>query len=171
MLDLETMGTNSQALICQIGAVYFDKKGPSENEDDQFNVVIDFQSCIDAGLKIDGGTLEWWLRQNNAARSSICDATHSLKDALTEFSMFFKNGTRIWGNGADFDVALLKNAYDAVGLQIPWKYSNVMCFRTLKNLRQGIEKPLTEGTVHNALYDAKWQSKYYSNIINNKKEK
>ena len=171
MVDLETMGTNSNALICSIGAVYFDKKGPSQDPDDQFNVVIDFQSGIDAGLRMDGATVEWWLRQKEKARSGICDATHNLKDALLEFSMFFKKGTRIWGNGADFDVALLKNAYESVGLALPWKYSNVMCFRTLKNLRQGIEKPQTGGTVHNALDDAIWQSHFYSNIINNKKEK
>jgi hypothetical protein len=173
MIDIETLSTEPNACILSIGAVYFDKNGPVEDElgdIEQFYAVIDLQSCIDAGLHISASTLEWWFKQSQKARSAAFDATHSLSDALYEFSKFIEPGTKVWGNGADFDLVILKSAYSKLGLALPWKFYDVMCFRTLKSLFPGRKKPESEGTAHNALDDAIWQAKYYSNIVNKIKE-
>jgi len=174
MIDLETLGTSVDAAVVAIGATYFDRNGPCDDSlgDRTFYAVIDFQSCIDAGLRLDGSTIEWWLRQKDKPRHAICDSTHSLKEALEQFSLFVERNAFIWGNGSEFDNAILKNAYRAVGLPLPWKYSASRCFRTLRALFPQVEPPEGVGGVHhNALDDALYQAHFYSKIINRNKNK
>ncbi|EON3121769.1 3'-5' exoribonuclease, partial [Escherichia coli] len=62
MIDLETMGTNTNAPIVVIGAVFFDPQtgeiGPV------FYIVISLTDAMNTGAVPDGGTIEWWLKQS-----------------------------------------------------------------------------------------------------------
>ena len=52
MLDLETMGRDSNAVICSIGVVEFDiNTGETGRE---FFAKVDIQSCLDRGLTVNG---------------------------------------------------------------------------------------------------------------------
>jgi len=81
MLDLETMGRKSNSAIVSIGAVEFNiETGETGRE---FYAVIDLNSCLDFGLKVQADTIYFWLQQNQAARDAICcDDKHSLIAAL-----------------------------------------------------------------------------------------
>lgn len=168
MVDLETLGQRPGCVVLSIGAIFFDPKtgklGP------KFYKVVRTQSCLKAGLTTDQGTLDWWAGQPEPARQVVDQAqqkrgTLELSDALSKFGEFLQKQAgghvRVWGNGSDFDNAILAVAYHAVDLELPWKFWNNRCFRTLKSLSaaKGI-KMGREGTYHNALDDALTQAKY-----------
>ncbi|HAN6200867.1 TPA: exonuclease, partial [Escherichia coli] len=86
MIDLETMGTNTNAPIVVIGAVFFDPQtgeiGPV------FYIVISLTDAMNTGAVPDGGTIEWWLKQSSEARAAILTDQVKLKDALSRFREF-----------------------------------------------------------------------------------
>ena len=55
MVDLETLGNGSESVIISIGAVEFDPETGELGR--EFYKVVDAQSCVDAGLKIDASTV------------------------------------------------------------------------------------------------------------------
>src|SRR4051812_35955260 len=63
MLDLETWGTGNDAVIVSVGACKFDR----EEILDRFHVGVDPTSCQALGLKIDAGTVLWWMSADQRA--------------------------------------------------------------------------------------------------------
>lgn len=166
MIDLETMGNRPRSAVVAIGAVFFDKTGLGP----EFYVRVDLASCVKAGLRLDTSTVLWWLAQEDAARRELHDeklerlelreAMGQLTDFLTGHSVEFS----IWGNGSDFDNVLTVDAYEAVGLEAPWRFWSHRCYRTLKALRPDMRVPRT-GTHHNALDDAKSQALHAIDLV------
>ncbi len=62
----------------------------------------------------------------------------------------------MWGNGADFDNAILAHCYSRLGRPAPWKFWNSRCYRTLKSFSPVRGKRI--GVHHHALDDAKTQA-------------
>ena len=157
MVDLETADTKPTAAIFSIGAVAFTAAGVTQ----KFHAVVDLQSCVDAGLTINGDTLYWWLQQSDQARRGITGGPHDcLSAALRDFGDFVRvqgDDVCVWGNGAAFDNAILQNAYAACALPLPWKFWNDRCYRTAKVLAPHIASRRV-GTHHNALDDAETQA-------------
>ena len=84
MLDLETIGQHSNAVIVSIGAVFFNPL--TGNIGAEFYQVIDIEDAMKYG-EVDGSTLKWWMKQNDDARSIFnTNDTMPLKDALLEFN-------------------------------------------------------------------------------------
>ena len=162
MLDLETMGTSSDSAIISIGAVAFDENSVY----DRFSVNVHLQTCIDAGMVVDGGTVEWWLNQSDEARGSLLKNRVSIQTALAEFKKWFEDSgaDEVWGNGAMFDNTIFGNAYKRCGMQIPWKFWNDRCYRTLKNIYTGIDFERV-GTHHSAVDDAETQALHLIKIL------
>lgn len=172
MLDLETTGVSAGCCILSIGAVTLDEKF-------KFYEKISIDSCYNAGLKDFAGTRAWWNKQSPEARREAFSGTESLTTILGAFSDWFKSVERqaggdafIWGNGADFDLPILKAAYEAAGMEEPWKSFNGRCYRTLKNLKENktILAEKFEGMKHNALDDAIHQARYMMKILRSKKQ-
>lgn len=164
MLDLETMGNNSNSAIVSIGAVAFDENGLTG---DEFYVNVNLQSCLDAGLKVDGSTVMWWMQQSEKARASLKDKPPvPLDKALDNFARYCGNlqVSEVWGNGCMFDNTILGNAYRAAGREIPWKFWNDRCYRTIKNMYPQIELKRV-GELHNAVDDAKTQALHLIEIL------
>lgn len=158
MLDLETMGNRSNAAIVSIGAIQF--KLEEAGIGDQFYAAIDLQSCLDAGLTIDGSTVTWWLSQGKEAQEALLQEPQPLRKVLEEFAKWLPRNAKLWGNGPAFDNAILTNAYRMLGIPKPWRYSDDRCFRTIRSLA-GIGPDnggvVREGTTHHALDDARFQ--------------
>lgn len=168
MLDLETMSCTANAAIVSIGAVEFSLELGIERE---FYTVVDLQSGIQKKFDIDGGTIKWWLKQSDEARSAITKKGVEILDALKDFQTFLgKNPQdyRIWGNGSDFDNTILINAFQRHKVMSPWKYSNNRCFRTIKSSFPTIQIE-NQGTHHNALDDAAWQAEYLMALVKKNK--
>ncbi len=162
MLDLETMGTSPGSVIVSLGAAEFDIEKKEIGK--TFYATIDMQSCINVGLHVDAGAVEFWLRQDDAARSALLANTKPLGEVLHAFVRWFPNKARPWGNGASFDLALLRAAYEACLYKAPWNYRDEMCFRTLRSLNPGTPWPEFVGVKHNALDDAVQQIKFLFNM-------
>lgn len=172
MLDLETLGNNSNSPIISIGAVFFDPQTGDLGGD--FYQTIQLESAMQHGIA-DAGTIQWWMQQSNDARA-VFNAPDCviLTVALYEFQAWAnQNGDNIkmWGNGATFDNTILANAYLSTDLPRPWKYWNDRDVRTIVELGRNLcsidpkkDFPF-EGTEHNALDDAKHQARYVSAIF------
>ena len=172
MIDLETMGTNTNAPIVVIGAVFFDPQtgeiGPV------FYIVISLTDAMNTGAVPDGGAIEWWLKQSSEARAAILTDQVKLKDALSRFREFINEYSdekfvQVWGNGATFDNAILRTSYERLDIPCPWRYHNDRDVRTIVELGKTIDFDARtvipfEGVRHNALDDARHQAKYVSAI-------
>lgn len=160
MLDLETMGTRPGSVIVSVGAIEFDPKTAALGR--TFYQTCSIASAVDVGLAMDPETVTWWLQQNESARQELTKAKGDLKSVLVAFSHWmFHCGkdVKVWGNGSDFDNALLAEAYRRVNEPIPWLFWNNRCYRTMKSLFRTV-KLEREGTHHNALDDAIHQAKH-----------
>lgn len=168
MIDIETMGNTPGAAILSIGAVFI-KDGKLAEE---FYQHIDLESCLKAGLKMDAGTVQWWMKQSDDAREAITRETgFELSAVMFQFSnwaMANAEGAevQVWSNAATFDVVLMEEAFRKTGTDIPWKYYGHNCYRTLKKRFPNVTKPAQTGIKHHALDDAKWQALHLINILN-----
>jgi len=157
MLDLETLATDADAVIVSLGAVFFDK----ENIGDKFYAILDLDDQIAKGRTKSEQTLDWWAKQSDAVRAVFDQPRTKTPEVLENFTKWLgEEKVCIWGNGSDFDNAVLGSCYENFGIKRPWSYSNNRCFRTLKNIcafpKGGI--PPRGGTYHNALDDAVHQA-------------
>lgn len=174
MTDLETLGKGAGCKILSIGAVEFSTDGLGR----EFYTAV----RIDAGqdeLHTNADTQAWWDKQSPEARKVFkeCAAkkTPELAAALTNFAAWLHAGipysaVRVWGNGSDFDNAILNYAYDAKGIPLPWQFWNNRCLRTLRWIAPHIPKVPFDGTAHNALADAKNQALHAVEILRTAKK-
>lgn len=166
-VDIETLDTKASAVIVSIGAICFDpnKEGPIFPSDTMYEV-LHLEPQIAAGRTISADTLKWWMKQAPEARRVFDEHAVAPTTALRNFSAFCANAEGVWGNGSDFDNAILKDAcetFDSSG----WAYYTNRCFRTMKNLKMPREfvKPERKGVHHNALDDAIYQAQYLQAIV------
>lgn len=168
MIDLETMGIRPSSAIVSIGIAYFDEFEIL----DRFYTPITLASCIEVGLTTDQSTVDWWSRQSVEAKIAwqndqavpLTDGLKSMQTWMLNHSA--NNGKLIcpWGNGADFDLVLLKSAFNALGAEPPWMYYNHHCYRTIKNLMPVLDFT-RKGTYHHALDDAVSQAEHLQRIL------
>lgn len=158
MLDLETLGTKPGCVILSVGAVMFDPRGNGWG--DSFYANVDKQSCLDAGLKTEQSTIDWWAKQSQEAQDALLVDCQPLEKVANDFGAWFSknSGKKIWSHGACFDIPLMVSALQAVSKEVPWKYSNVRDTRTLYELAMFDPKSIHPvGVAHNALDDCRFQ--------------
>ncbi len=197
MLDLETIGLCDNVVLTQISAVAFNMqkvkhKVPFDNYPIQkgstlseFNVHIDAKSCVANGLKVDGSTVEWWLKQpedviNNVFVKAIMggEGTYGLPVALESFKNWIdetkkkykKKYVNVWGNGMLADNKWIRQAFKACSMPEPWQFYQDRDVRTIVELGKRIfqydyKSVEFEGQKHNALDDCKHQIKYVCEIF------
>ncbi len=162
MVDLETMGHNTNAAIVSIGAVKFNEV---DGITDSHYEVVSLESSTQAGLETSPETILWWLKQKDEAKAMFQEKTSSLEEALLNFTKWIGDEEYdLWGNGSDFDPVVLSSSYSAIGLENPIKFYNHRCYRTLKSLFPDIKIERT-GTYHNALDDARNQAVHLLEIV------
>lgn len=163
MVDLETLGQGPGCAILSVGATAFNPNTGFIGSD--FYRVVSTPSCRALGLREDISTVEWWGKQSPEAQQVLSDAEaspHTVSDVLDAFADYLEGhggsrAVRVWGNGADFDNAILASLYQRLDKPQPWAFWNSRCFRTLKNLRR-VPAPVRAGVHHNALDDARHQA-------------
>lgn len=159
MIDLETLGTVSDACILSIGAVRFDLN--SQAIDDRgFYASVSIDSNLELKRRIQEDTLIWWLKQGEAAQGVFHESKQTLPTALVELSDWMGDSeSQVWSNGADFDLPMLAHAFTQCAIEIPWKFWNSNCFRTYKKLPGAKQiRAVDTGVKHNALSDAYQQA-------------
>lgn len=170
MIDLETLGTNSEAPVLSIGAAFFN---PSTSEVlATFHQKIEFESACE-GRELSPSTVKWWLEQEKEAQDALFeDDPIRASLALEKFVQWIdehseRDQVKPWGNGATFDISIIESLLHQYSLSIPWKFYNVRDVRTIVDCA----KPLVqrdsikfEGVKHDALADALHQAKYVSEM-------
>jgi hypothetical protein len=156
MVDLETLGTMPGSVIVSLGALEFMPAGSS------FYALIDATSCQQLGLRIEAGTVMWWLGQNEAARQALIETPGEpitgVLGAFADWMAAVRGGgdLRLWAKGPSFDASLLRSAYRAARMEAPWHYAEERCVRTVLELA-GVERA-ADGVQHHALDDARRQA-------------
>lgn len=178
MVDLETMGVGNKPALLQVSAVLFDIN--SGEFGDEFNMKIDLQSSMDAGLEVSAGTIKFWMTNQSVsqeARVGVMEETgdhgkggNELKDVMQEFAKWLKyhDVKYIHGNGAASDNVWIRSAFQSVGVEDPVKFRGDFCFRTIKTLCKRIgwkDTIVREGVFHDGLDDAKHQVKVLLNML------
>ena len=169
MIDLKTMGTNPDAPIISIGAIFFDPQTGDMGA--EFIKTIDLET---AGGVIDRGAIKYWWKQSREAQSAIMTDEIPLDDALLQLREFIDENSgeffvQVWGYEASFDNVILRRSYERQGIPCPWSYYNDRDVRTIVELGKAIDFDARmdipfEGVRHNALDDARHQAKYVSAI-------
>lgn len=170
MVDLEALGTGPGCAILSIGAVAFDPQTSDIGHD--FHTLVSTASCRELGLREEAGAIAWWKKQPPEVQAILdqaaaCDTT--VAQALDGLAAFLRSHggkprVRLWGNGADFDNAILSDLYRRLGAPQPWEFWNNRCFRTYKSLFADRCAPAREGVHHNALDDARHQAVWACSI-------
>lgn len=168
MIDIETLGTFTNAPVVTIGACFFN---PMTGEiGDKFYERIDLAEAMQFG-KADPETLRWWLKQDARAQAELVKKGKSAADVLRALTAFYKRSTdgRVWGNGPTFDITILEQQYSRVlGEKAPWPFWNVRDVRTVVDIAEGlVKKPAAftqDAVAHNALDDCIFQVGYVSQM-------
>lgn len=171
MIDIETMGVTPDAPICSIGACIFDlhEVGKITSE---FETTISLESNELSGRHVQSGTLIWWLKQSKEAQAALLSGAQAqLRQALKQFRMWAQDVKpsvqRVWANDPDFDVVILRHAFDACGEMWPWHFSINRSVRTISELAFPHKEDLDalkgelrkDITHHRAVDDAVMQAK------------
>jgi hypothetical protein len=160
MVDIETLGTTVGSKLVSIGACVFSPEGIGDS----------FYSAIDIDTSpgtIDTGTLKWWFRQSEAARSVFWDAHAGVhQTTIAVFLHWWESihGTNIWADPDHFDIPILNASITAGGFKYPWTHRDVRDARTVRKIA-GVEIEHV-GTAHNALDDAISQAKATITALN-----
>jgi hypothetical protein len=165
-LDIETVGTKPGCAIVSIGAVSFNASGVTRNT---YYKELSVKSQLALDLRMNPETLAWWLEQSIAAQTSLRTALTGgaeLGEALDEFSLWYRQQgfNAVWARGASFDFAILATAAQRARRELPWKFWEERCQRTLTALFPEVPQPLRLGTYHNALDDAGNQAQHIVDI-------
>jgi hypothetical protein len=172
MVDLETMDNVPSAAIVSIGAVQCNLITGELGE--EYYRVVDLK-----GQKgtINPETLYWWMGQSDSARQALLvEGKVPIVMMLAGFNSWLKSLSspeklKLWGNGASFDNAIIRQTYRYYDMELPIPFWNDRDMRTIVGFypRQLQEKwrrtSLRKGTHHNALDDAKQQVVYCSHIL------
>ena len=160
MLDIETLGLDIGSAILSIGAVRFDEDGLG----DTFYREVSLKDCQKNGLKIDAGTLEWWMEQDENAQR-VLSGGDMMSEVFIALRKWYDDADEVWANSPAFDCVQLEYAGSKLFMDMPWEYDERRDFRTAKNLVEVDPDVDMDGTEHDALDDAKYQAIIASRIL------
>ena len=163
MIDLETMGTSSNAAIVSIAAVEFDINTGEVGR--VFYHKVDLQSCLNIGLTVEASTIEWWMKQADDVRYELFIDSLQIQLVLMQFRSFLSDipNALLWGNSAKFDLCKLENAYSKCFHWVLWTHEQERDVRTFQSIFPEIKKDLIakrENSAHNAINDCLFQIEY-----------
>lgn len=169
MIDIETLGTSADAVVLSIGAVRFAPRPLSEPQPyEEFYQVLRVEDQLENGRTINHDTFKWWMRQGKVGRMAIAgENVHALYAAtvMGELNNFTPDDVAgVWGNGSDFDNAILQHLNGQFGLPPLWPFWTNRCFRTFTNLFDPRKELRPQANNHHALDDC-WNQIYWMQNI------
>src|SRR5690606_13350006 len=170
MVDIETLGKESDSTIFQIAAIAFDIETGDHLA--KFNQIANIED--ETFLRVDGSTLKWWLNTNKELLTDLINNGKGTPDELLEnfhkwlsFVAEDAKDIHLWGNGILFDNKMIQEQLVGMGLDYPIYYKNDRDVRTIVDLagkKLGIsEKELKDKytddslVAHDAYDDVRYQ--------------
>lgn len=167
MVDIETLGTEPDAVVLSIAAVDFDNGR-------EFYRKIDPQVQLDRGRSVTAAAIEFWMAQPEEARAASFGSLNvrSPVDALIGFTDWLHNNyglddnhkldnVMFWAKPPRFDAVILNSLYDWAYITRPWTHRQWRDVRTAMDIA-GLpddwkpKRPIA-GVPHHPLYDCHWQ--------------
>ena len=146
--DLETCALCPTAAVMSIGAVAWN----ADAEDNPFTEGfpgeycfyrhVDLRSSFVDGFTFDGKTSEWWATQNEDAKKALLEyddvPLRSIDGVIEDFFSFIQHvqeetsakNVKLWSQGTDFDIAIMRNICGKYGIKIPVSHKNFRDHRT-----------------------------------------
>lgn len=175
MVDFETLDTLPTSAVLSVAIVPFTLDGQIF-ADQSFYSNISLNDCIKHGLTIDESTFMWWLSMSESARLAITSReSQSLSDLfaaidvwVTTIKQRFKTDKLfIWGNGASFDLAIMRNACSKTSTKWMFLPSAEQDVRTVVRFKPEVKKTLLyQGVQHDPVFDCIHQCKYVTETYN-----
>lgn len=165
MLDIETLGTNSNSVVLQVSMVYFDRYTKEIGK--TFTQNIDIEDSFRLGFYADEETVKWWENKPKEIWESVSTNGFKVTEVIKNIEEFVDFKTIIWSHSS-FDIPLLENIFRKLNKKIPWKYTNTRDIRTLVDL-SGIDLKSynwNKGKTHNSLDDCMFQINYVVDAFN-----
>lgn len=169
MVDIETLALAPKAVVTQLAFVAFDLDDPDTvvRYDEEY-LPLDPQLVL--SRVISGDTLIWWMGQDDQARKRFeankGNDFQELVALVQSWSRKFEQATggadkvEVYAQGPQFDLVVIESLLADLGLETPWKYSQVRDLRTL-SAEAGMTRdtvPMAPGLVpHHALSDCRHQ--------------
>jgi 3' exoribonuclease, RNase T-like len=164
MVDIETLAKSKTSVIISIASAFFDPMTGQITS--RFKRNINIQSCLNAGLEIDGDTISWWLKQDAEIRASVLENPKPIFSVLKEFESWFfenkipKHDPEMWCNGTSFDFPIISSAFLlALKKDFPWKYYMERDVRTILSLFPDIKAKESKIKKHDPMIDVENQIK------------
>ena len=210
--DLETCALCPTAAVMSIGAVAWN----ADAEDNPFTDGlsgeycfyrhVDLRSSFVDGFTFDVKTSDWWETQNADAKKALLEydvvPLSPVDSVIEDFFSFIASvqeetsakEVKLWSQGTDFDIAIIKNICEKYNIEIPVSYKNFRDHRTFfmegakiiydkdgveldeDNAYQLIDEYDGPGEPHNPVFDCKrsifstWQMMKRLRGLNNPKE-
>ena len=176
MLDIETLGTDSNALVVSISAVQFDLG--SQDIGERFEIGLNQEQQLANGAVKDQETVDWWEKQSDEAKEMLNRLKKvDVDEALQAFNSWVKENfkapskIKLWGNGATFDNVIVENLFKRhdVKFAIPYychKDVRTLTYLTKTNPRQyefiGIKHYGIDDCLHQIKYCQDGYAKFHN---------
>lgn len=168
MHDIETLALESNIpVLLSLGAVKFTRQHIVES----FHVRFDIADCQRNGLVIEAATVDWWMDEERAeARRQLRSMGQvDLYSGLDGYRQWISETPTdllgsAWSQGSSFDNARLEAIYARVGIEWPFGYRQIECYRTMRNRFADVQFRRI-GVHHGALDDAHSQAAHLIQIV------
>lgn len=177
IIDLETFDTSPRAAIFAAGLVILSPELEVKVRE-EYILIDPFRTPIGdsrfASYKVTESTVDRWLSEDQEIAKQYLEdrgAYNSIRDMLNDISYTIrqcpKDDFLVYGYPSDFDIPILAHAYAKTRTQLPWKYHQSACLRTLKRLVYPSEEQLGkfDGIKHTPLADAYHEAKELIHIL------
>ncbi len=174
-IDLETGSKRACSSIASIGITTVDINRKALSE---LYINVDLNTGLNTQRLTDEDTLSWWSEQDDAVRNEALAPSNpvTLEVALEAVADYIANlrdrgNAYVFGNGSEFDIAIMFDAYAQMGMEEPWDFRHVHSVRTvvlLSELALDVNFKRSNkfvGQRHHALHDARHEASYSMDSI------
>lgn len=164
MIDLETCGLRPSSRILTIGATVFSLDGTLS---DPFYARLKAPGL--GNFTTDQSTLDWWAKQNVVVKEEAFAGVVSYKTGLLVLKEYLDELPRplsLFSNHSNFDFPMLEHSLREYDIPLPWKYTEIFCYATLRNLlKNKIPMPKGIKNSHISLEDAQNQARHCIKLL------
>jgi 3' exoribonuclease, RNase T-like len=173
MIDLETLGTSTNAMVVTVAAVVFNVDPAGIEFGPGIDMSVDIERAAKDGAVINVDTVTWWLTQSEEAREALVAklVKGDLETAvLHELSLLYAEYThpltQVWSLPAAFDLRLLREMAARHDMALPWPHWQERCLRTAAAMHpRGKELRVKPELAHDAMSDAVAQARWLGRLM------
>lgn len=157
MIDIETLGTDPDAVVLTIGGVKFDPFNESRGTWDPFYYTLEIEEQETNGRTICDNTINnFWMKPENVEefeKAISPEGRTPVDDVLEELRKWQLHCDGLWAWGNDFDFKILDHLYKNYDRNIPWPFYRKEDARSVCNFMPKDPRRDYGRTTHNAMED------------------